>query len=61
MVTRVELCGVGLLRSFIGVTSLHICPGVLYGAIVDALELRDVGLDTGLLPSLQELSHNPSE
>ena len=51
----------GLLRSFIGVTSLHICPGVLYGAIVDALELRGVGLDTGLLPSLQELSRNPSE
>ena len=51
-----------LLRHFIGVKSLHIhSPGVLYRAIVGALELRDAGLDTRLLPSLQEVSHDPSE
>ena len=44
----------GLLGHFVGAKSLHIhSPGVPYRAIVDALELRDAGLDTGAGASTQ--------
>ena len=46
-----------LLRPFIGVKRLHIrCPGAPRREIDHALALRESGLDTGLLPSLQEFS-----
>ncbi len=49
-----------LLRPFVGAKRLHICR-VLLWEIALALDLRDAGLDPGLLPSLQELAPDISE
>ena len=49
-----------LLRPFVGAKRLHICR-VLLWEIAFALDLRDAGLDPGLLPSLQELAADISE
>ena len=50
----------GLLRPFIGVNTLRVCRALAW-ELSCALQTDDVGLDPGLLPSLQELIPDISE
>ncbi|KAH9023214.1 hypothetical protein EDB85DRAFT_2292934 [Lactarius pseudohatsudake] len=49
-----------LLRSFIGVKTLHICGG-LSKELSRALQVSEIGSDPGLLPDLQELASGIAE